>query len=49
MYTIAVYSLLHWSLHHQPAVYMMIQCTEPATPAGVLWIASLPFCYRRPF
>src|SRR6218665_4062943 len=30
-------SLLHWSLRHQPAVYIMIQCTEPATPAVIVF------------
>src|SRR6218665_3853265 len=40
VYTIAglcIYSLLHWSLHHQPAVYIMIQCTEPATPVVIMF------------
>src|SRR6218665_2498255 len=43
MYTIAglciytIYSLLHWSLHHQLAVYIMIQCTKPATPAVIVF------------
>src|SRR6218665_1197388 len=30
-------SLLHWSLQRQPAVYIMIQCTEPATPAVIVF------------
>src|SRR6218665_2350481 len=25
------------SLHHQPAVYIMIQCTEPVTPAVIVF------------
>ena len=32
-----IYSILHWSLHHQPAVYIMIQSTEPATPAVIVF------------
>src|SRR6218665_2594442 len=36
-------SLLHWSLRHQPAVYIMTQCTKPATPAVIVCCELSPY------